>query len=148
MAHGPDVADTLEAAARELQAAAQGIRGGTVSVATSLGQRMQVIGTAKRVLEAVQQPTDSLVDVMVQLASLVATRLFIKWGVFEKMPRAVGETISYAELAGAVGADEELISTYSPSLYGPLFHFLRHKLKNGPSRLQPGSPGCSCRRGC
>ncbi len=148
---GADIADTLEKAAQELLATAQGIRSGTVSLDANLQQRTRVMDAAKRALAAVQQPSDLFIDLMVQFASLVATRLFIKWGVFEKLPQATGELISYRDLAGAVGAEEGLISANHP--LPPTVHV---HLRSDANRqrllpaaaLQPGLPGCSPRRGC
>ncbi len=102
------VADTIETAASQLLGIAHGIRDGAVSIDTNLEQRKRAIQTAKQVLAAVQQPADSFVDLMVQMAEILAIRLFIKWKVFENMPAS--EPITYADLAAKVGAEEGLIS--------------------------------------
>jgi hypothetical protein len=60
------------------------------------------------VVELVHGPRDDIMDIMTGFCQIAVIRLFIKWKVFEKIP-ATG-TISYKELAAAVGADVSLIS--------------------------------------
>lgn len=71
-------------------------------------QRRRIVDAAQKVMHAVRDPADEWVDMTGQIAAIAVNRLFWEWGVFEKIP--LEGSISYSELAEAVGAEIPLIS--------------------------------------
>lgn len=71
-------------------------------------QRRRIVDAAQKVMHAVRDPADEWVDMTGQIAAIAVNRLFWEWGVFAKIP--LEGSISYSELAEAVGAELSLIS--------------------------------------
>ncbi|TDZ16416.1 Methyltransferase fsa4 [Colletotrichum orbiculare MAFF 240422] len=70
-------------------------------------RRRHIIDAAHKLINAVKDPADEWFDVTAQVAQLGASRLFWEWKAYDRIP-AEG-SVSYAELAGAVEAEESLI---------------------------------------
>lgn len=70
-------------------------------------QRRRIADAAQKVLQAVRDPADEWVDMSGQIAVVAVNRLFWEWGVYDKMP--LEGSISYSELAEAVGAEPSLL---------------------------------------
>lgn len=102
-----DLANKLDGWAKKLTDAAQSIR---KSDGASFDHKLTVTGTAQEILQTVQEPIEHFMGALVILVQFTATRLFVKWKVFEKIP--MQGTISYKDLAEKVGADEALISKF------------------------------------
>lgn len=75
---------------------------------TDKTQRRRIADAAQKVLHAVRDPADEWVDMTGQIAVIAVNRLFWEWGVYDKMP--LEGSISYSELAEAVGAELPLLS--------------------------------------
>lgn len=113
----PILADKLEALAQRLNATAQGLRSGSISLETNADQRMGMIKAGAELVDAVSKPWDKILNWIPQLAQATAARLFIKWEVFQNIPTGNGESISYEDLAAKVGAEVSLISKSRPSSF-------------------------------
>lgn len=100
-----NLADKLDTLVKKLGDTAESIRktGGA-----SFDHKVTVTTAAQDILQTVQEPVEHLMGSMVMLVQFTATRLFVKWKVFETIP--LQGLISYKELAEKVGADEALIS--------------------------------------
>lgn len=70
-------------------------------------QRRRVVDAANALIAAVKDPADEWFDATAEVARLGASRLFWEWKAYDAIP-AEG-SISYAELAGKVEAEEALI---------------------------------------
>ena len=108
-----DVADELQSLASLLSDAATSIREGSVSLEPNTPRRLKVISAAKDAVDLIKADSDDVLDWISLLAQFSATRLFVKWKVFQKIPIGIDARISYEDLAGKVGADVALIGTLS-----------------------------------
>ncbi len=104
------VISMLDAVAQTLSTRAREIEAGTRSA--GLGENADMRQVVMRVLDSLESssldphnPAEMKLWFMGQLSFFTAIRLFIKWGVFEKVPTGKGAAISYAELAASLDAD-------------------------------------------
>lgn len=74
-------------------------------------QRRHIIDAAHKILNAVQDPADSWVDMTANAAMYTATRLFCDWKVFDAIP--LEGSVSYAELGEKTETEESLLSMES-----------------------------------
>ncbi|KAK1997564.1 O-methyltransferase [Colletotrichum falcatum] len=106
---GDSVREEAAAATEEVNAALEsfvaepGPAGGDLDKA----QRRRIIEAATKLINAVKDPADEWFDTTAQVAELGAKRLFAEWRVYDRIP--LQGSISYAELAAAVDAEEALI---------------------------------------
>lgn len=107
---------------------------------TVLGNgRTSLYEAAKVLLQTISQPMDFITNTMTGLGQFTAVRLFIEWKVFDTIPDE--GSITYADLASNIGAEEELIRESNPYLMHPAIVLLT---KDGrPFRSGPGCDGNS-----
>lgn len=108
-----DVADKLEALVSQLGGVIPQLREGSLSLASNAGERMKLLRASRAIMDAIKQPQDDLMESLPKWSEAVAIRLFLKWKVFEIIPKA--GSISYHELASKLDADVALISKKSKS---------------------------------
>lgn len=106
-----DLANKLDAWAKRLTDAAKSIRKADDA---SFDHRLTASATAQDILQTVQQPIEHLMSSLVLLVQFTATRLFVKWKAFEKIP--LQGSISYKELSEKIQADEALVSRFAISI--------------------------------
>jgi hypothetical protein len=88
----------------------------TVSqVPTDDAARIKVATAALELAAAVRPPSDTIMGWFANMSVISAVRLFLHWGAFDIIPSGKGETITYAELAQRIRADEGLIGQYHPT---------------------------------
>jgi hypothetical protein len=102
------LADTLEALIAQYNGVVDGLRGGSLSLATNNGERIRLLKTSHDIIDAIKLPQDDIMESLPMWPGALAIRLFMKWGVFEIIPK--DGTISYSEIASKLGADVGLIS--------------------------------------
>jgi len=102
------LATQYDALAAKFTTAAANLRKGDLSDTTKSQQNADIAQLAKGVLESLEQPTDMITDWIVRISQLMAIRLFNEWGALAHIP--VDGAISYAELAGKIGAEQALLS--------------------------------------
>lgn len=73
-------------------------------------QRRRIVDAANALIAAVKDPADEWFDATAEVARLGANRLFWEWKAYDAIP--VEGSISYAELAGKVEAEEALIREF------------------------------------
>ncbi|KAB8237585.1 uncharacterized protein BDW43DRAFT_321924 [Aspergillus alliaceus] len=95
-----NVADKLEFLAAKLTESAKKLREG---IGPSPQEHEKLVITLKSTIDAVNLPRDDLADMKMGFVNAVATRLLIKWKVFENMPDT--GIIPSKELAPKVGGD-------------------------------------------
>lgn len=101
--------DKAKALAEQLSNVAKEIRNDTtLGFESDSEQRAKLIDAAKSIINAVNQPTDTFVDQSANICQLTASRLFIQWKAFEKIPQE--GSISFKDLAAKLDADVSLIS--------------------------------------
>ncbi|KAE8393049.1 hypothetical protein BDV23DRAFT_191997 [Aspergillus alliaceus] len=100
-----NVADKLEFLAAKLTESAKKLREG---IGPSPQEHEKLVITLKSTIDAVNLPRDDLADMQMGFVKAVATRLLIKWKVFENMPDT--GIIPSKELAPKVGGDVVIIS--------------------------------------
>lgn len=98
------LADRMETVARQLLSSADTLRVNPTAKQDHAG----IIESTYSLLSELKDPLDNVMDQMVHLSKFAAMRLFIKWGLFDKIP--TNGTISYQELASGIGAKTGLIS--------------------------------------
>ncbi|KAH0594960.1 hypothetical protein MHUMG1_07258 [Metarhizium humberi] len=104
------LADRMEAVARQLLSSADTLRVNPTAKQDHAG----IIESTYSLLAELKDPLDNVVDQMVHLSKFAAMRLFIKWGLFDKIP--TNGTISYQELASGIGAKTGLIARFGSAL--------------------------------
>jgi hypothetical protein len=110
-----NIADKLDALAQTLSLAAEKLRAGKLCLQTDTAQRMELIKAGNDLINTVSQPEDKVHLYLTQLCHMTALRLFLKWDVFDKIPKGMRPngkqplTISYFELARKLGAEMSLI---------------------------------------
>jgi hypothetical protein len=78
-------------------------------IATDDAARIKAATAALELAAAARPPTDTIMGWFVNMSIVSAVRLFLHWGAFDMIPPGTRETITYAELAQRVGADEGLV---------------------------------------
>lgn len=106
---GDQVRAEATAAADEVTAALQTFlkEPGTAGSDLDKGQRRRIVDAAQKMISAVKDPGDEWFDATAQVAQMGANRLFWEWKAYDHIPPE--GSISYAELAKKVEADESLI---------------------------------------
>ncbi|KAM5439504.1 hypothetical protein MferCBS31731_004604 [Microsporum ferrugineum] len=86
-------------------------RASTYDTTAEEGQRSRLALILGQMLSIVKDPADQAVDMTIQGTIFVATRLFSQWGAWDLIPARSTKiaTISYAELASKLDAEESLI---------------------------------------
>lgn len=102
------LADKMEVLAKKLTSSVETIREDKAQGAAR--DFTDIIESADALLLELKGPMDHMMDLMVGLSKFVAMRLFIKWGLFDKIPAE--EAISYEDLAKGIGADTGLVGSY------------------------------------
>jgi hypothetical protein len=88
----------------------------TVSqIPTDDAARIKVATAALELAAAVRPPSDTIMGWFANMSVISAVRLFLHWGAFDIIPSGKGETITYAELARRIRADEGLLGQYHPT---------------------------------
>ncbi|KAK4235045.1 S-adenosyl-L-methionine-dependent methyltransferase [Achaetomium macrosporum] len=90
------------------------------------GARIKVATAALELAAAVRTPTDTVMDWFATMSVISSVRLFLHWGAFDMIPSGEGESITYAELAERVNADEGLVVRVASMLTS--CHVLAHHL--------------------
>lgn len=103
----------LEVLGFQLLAAVKELQAGTGS--DDFKARKKVTDLAKDIVTNAIHPDEVTLDYCIQMGEMAALRMFMKWKMFEKIPK--DGAISYKELADSVGADESLVGT---SIHTPL----------------------------
>ncbi|KAL1888090.1 hypothetical protein Sste5346_009777 [Sporothrix stenoceras] len=116
--HNPiQLSDTLDNLSKTLADAAKNTRdGSSSSILTNITSKADLLGALKGAIEAIQNPQDAFLDQMVHVSRLVAMRIFIKWKVFDAVPTT--GSITYANLAAKVNAEEEIVTRLAWVLIG------------------------------
>lgn len=99
------LATNMEELAQRLISSANTIRAKPTQTTTQ--DYSGIIESADSLLGDLKEPIDRIMDMMVTLGKFCSMRLFIKWGLFDKIPSK--GAISYEELASGIGADTGLI---------------------------------------
>ncbi|KAK3389720.1 S-adenosyl-L-methionine-dependent methyltransferase [Podospora didyma] len=76
---------------------------------TSELARLRTVTAAMELVGAVRPPPDTIMSLFVNMSMVSAVKVFQSWRVFDIMPAGKGESISYAELAEKVNAEEALL---------------------------------------
>lgn len=103
------LANKMDALAQKLISSANAIR--STQSQTPAQDHSGIIESADDLLQDLKEPMDHIMGLMVSLSKFCAMRLFIKWGLFDKIPSE--GAISYEELASGIGADTALICKIS-----------------------------------
>lgn len=85
-----------------------------LSTTDDAGLRVKTATAALELANAVRPPSDTIMSWFTSMSIVSAVRLFQHWGAFEAIPSGPGESITYAELARRIDADEGLVGM-SPS---------------------------------
>jgi hypothetical protein len=90
-----------------------------ISQATSEDAARVVAATgAAEIADAVRPPGDTILGWFANMSVISAVRLFLCWGAFDLIPAGSEASITYADLARRINADEGLVGQYSaPSLF-------------------------------
>ncbi|KAF1812710.1 O-methyltransferase [Eremomyces bilateralis CBS 781.70] len=100
------MAADLELLSFQLLAAVKELQAGTGS--NEFKSRKKVTDLAKDIVVNAIHPDEVTLDYCIQMGEMAALRMFMKWKMFEKIPK--DSAISYKELADSVGADESLVA--------------------------------------
>jgi hypothetical protein len=73
------------------------------------GRGIKAANAALELAAAVRPPTDIIMEWFATVSVISAVRLFMHWKAFDAIPSGGGESISYADLAERVNADEGLV---------------------------------------
>lgn len=73
------------------------------------GRREKIAEVTQKILSTVKDPADQSVDMTMQCALFVARRLFSEWGAWDHIPLGSRATITYADLASGLDAEESLV---------------------------------------
>lgn len=79
----------------------------TANDAAALG--VKTATAALELANAIRPPQDTIMNWFATMSVVSAVRLFQQWGAFEVIPAGPGESITYAELARRIDADEGLV---------------------------------------
>jgi hypothetical protein len=83
-------------------------------MATNDAARIKTATAALELAAAVRPPGDTIMGWFANMSVISAVRLFLHWGAFDIIPSGKGESITYAELASRINADEALLSQSMP----------------------------------
>lgn len=75
-------------------------------------KRMAIVSAAQDLLYEATLPQEQWIEQASIMGTMTASRLFLKWNAFDKIP--ADGTISYAELAKDLDAEESLIRKKAP----------------------------------
>lgn len=93
-----------------LQYLADDITRNISQMATDDAARIKTATAALELAAAVRPPGDTIMGWFANMSVISAVRLFLHWGAFDIIPQGKGESITYAELAAHINADEALLS--------------------------------------
>ncbi|KAH6856912.1 S-adenosyl-L-methionine-dependent methyltransferase [Chaetomium sp. MPI-CAGE-AT-0009] len=107
-------------------------------ITTDDGARIKAVTDTLELAAALRPPGDTIMGWFANMSVVSAVRLFVHWGAFDIIPSSKGESITYAELARRVNADEELIARVASMLTSS--HILLH---HPASPTHPAGPSLS-----